>query len=239
MVRARHIDLINNITHRHSLFYAHLAMVRARHIDLINNITHRHSLFYAHLAMVRARHIDLINNITHRHSLFYAHLAMVRARHIDLINNITHRHSLFYAHLAMVRARHIDLINRVYRTHSLGSPAGHDGEWDEMRQDAPCSLQVRQENKINNTLLVNFLRSRWFVFSGFDGVDSSDGFPTLSPRPSSPQKKISNISLGSVSDLFGPESPTRPGPPRSRASALSMISTESAFSVVSCCFVWH
>ena len=137
-------------------------MVRVRHIDLINNITHRHSLFYAHLAMVEvyALHIDLINNITHRHSLFYAHLAMVRARHIDLINNITHRHSLFYAHLAMVRARHIDLINRVYRTHSLGCPAGHDGESDEMRQDAPCSLQVRQENKINNTLLVNFLRSR-------------------------------------------------------------------------------
>ena len=57
--------------------------------------------------------------------------------------------------------------------------------------------------------------------------------PPLSPRPSSPQKKISNVSLGSVSDLFGPESPTCPGPPRSRASDLSMISTDSAFPVVS------
>ena len=61
----------------------------------------------------------------------------------------------------------------------------------------------------------------------------------MSPRPNSPQKKISNVSLGSVSDLFGPESPTRPGPPRSRASNLSIMSTESAFSVVSCCFVWR
>ena len=41
-------------------------MVRVRHIDLINNITDRHSLFYAHLAMVRVCHMDLINNITHR-----------------------------------------------------------------------------------------------------------------------------------------------------------------------------
>ena len=35
-------------------------------MDLINNITHRHSLFYAHLAMVRVCNMDLINNITHR-----------------------------------------------------------------------------------------------------------------------------------------------------------------------------
>ena len=71
-------------------------------------------------------------------------------------NNITRRHSLLYAHSAMVRVCHIDLINRVYRTHSLRCPAGHGEEWDEMRQDAPSSLQVHQENKINNTLLVNF-----------------------------------------------------------------------------------
>ena len=153
-----------------------------------------------------------------------------------LKNNITHRHSLFYIHLAMVRVRHIDLISRVYRTHSLRCLAGHDEEWDEMRQDAPSRIQVRQENKITNTLLIYNPLGDWFTAS-FDDVDSSVGFPPLSPRPSSPQKKISNISLGSVSDLFGPESLTRPGPPRSRPSDLSMISTDSVFSVVSCCFV--
>ncbi|KAL9962674.1 hypothetical protein ACROYT_G031796 [Oculina patagonica] len=67
--------------------------------------------------------------------------------------------------------------------------------------------------------------------TGFDDIDSPDGFPPTSPRPKSPQKKVSNVSLGSISDLFGPESPTRPGPPRSRVSDLSIMSIESTFSV--------
>ena len=36
---------------------------------LENNVTHRHSLFYAHLAIIRVCHIDLINRVYRTHSL--------------------------------------------------------------------------------------------------------------------------------------------------------------------------
>ena len=79
------------------------------------------------------------------------------------------------------------------------------------------------------------------VDTAFDFRDTPDGFPSLSPRSKSPQKRISDLSVSSLSDPFSPDTPaSRPGPPQSRTSDLSMISISSissAFSVVSSCVI--
>ena len=79
------------------------------------------------------------------------------------------------------------------------------------------------------------------VDTAFDFTDTPDGFPSLSPRSKSPQKRISDLSVSSLSDPFSPDTPeSRPGPPQSRTSDLSMISISSissAFSVVSSCVI--
>ena len=81
----------------------------------------------------------------------------------------------------------------------------------------------------------------FLVDTAFDFRDSPDGFPSLSPRSKSPQKRISDLSVSSLSDPFSPDTPaSRPGPPQSRMSDLSMISISSissAFSVVSLCVI--
>ena len=81
----------------------------------------------------------------------------------------------------------------------------------------------------------------FLVDTGFDFRDTPDGFPSLSPRSKSPQKRISDLSVSSLSDPFSPDTPaSRPGPPQSRTSDLSMISISSissAFSVVSSCVI--
>lgn len=81
----------------------------------------------------------------------------------------------------------------------------------------------------------------FLVDTGFDFRDTPDGFPSLSPRNKSPQKRISDLSVSSLSDAFSPDTPaSRPGPPQSRMSDLSMISISSissAFSVVSLCVI--
>ena len=79
------------------------------------------------------------------------------------------------------------------------------------------------------------------VDTAFDFGDTPDGFPSLSPRNKSPQKRISDLSVSSLSDPFSPDTPaSRPGPPQSRMSDLSMMSissVSSAFSVVSSCVI--
>ena len=81
----------------------------------------------------------------------------------------------------------------------------------------------------------------FLVDTGFDFKDTPDGFPSLSPRNKSPKKRISDLSVSSLSDAFSPDTPaSRPGPPQSRMSDLSMISissVSSAFSVVSLCVI--
>lgn len=79
------------------------------------------------------------------------------------------------------------------------------------------------------------------VDTAFDFRDTPDGFPSLSPRSKSPQKRISDLSVSSLSDPFSPDTPaSRPDPPQSRMSDLSMMSISSissAFSVVSLCVI--
>ncbi|KAJ7358698.1 hypothetical protein OS493_022139 [Desmophyllum pertusum] len=69
--------------------------------------------------------------------------------------------------------------------------------------------------------------------TGLDFKDSPDGSQPTSPRPPSVQQRASDVSLGSISDLFGSDSPTRPGLSQPRMSDLSILSIGSTFSVES------
>ncbi|XP_022798205.1 unconventional myosin-XVI-like [Stylophora pistillata] len=63
--------------------------------------------------------------------------------------------------------------------------------------------------------------------SSFDFPDT--GSAPTSPRLSPPQRSLSDISEGSISDVFGPDSPICPGPAKSRASDSSVSSVSDVF----------
>jgi len=69
--------------------------------------------------------------------------------------------------------------------------------------------------------------------TSFDFKDTPDGFPPLSPRRTSLQQRMSDLSVSSLSDALSSGTPSRPGPPQSRMSDLSVTSVTSVGSTFS------